>query len=103
MEGVLFRLDPGGITPLSMYGGGDVVIITHSYKFNRLKKISKKFCNLNNFYYLCTKISYMWNKLSMAEKANIIALGVKSGITDLNSIRKTYNSFATGKSKNKNQ
>lgn len=45
----------------------------------------------------------MWNKLSMAEKANIIALGVKSGITDLNSIRKTYNSFATGKSKNKSQ
>lgn len=38
----------------------------------------------------------MWNKLSMAEKANIIALGVKSGVTDLNNIRKGYNSFARG-------
>lgn len=45
----------------------------------------------------------MWNKLSMAEKANIIALGVQSGITDLNNIRSAYNSFATGKSKNKSQ
>lgn len=38
----------------------------------------------------------MWNKLSMAEKANIIALGVKSGVTNLNDIRKGYNSFARG-------
>ena len=29
----------------------------------------------------------MWDKLSMAEKAHIIALGVQSGITDLNNIR----------------
>lgn len=38
----------------------------------------------------------MWNKLSMAERANIIALGVQSGITDLNHIRSAYNSFARG-------
>ena len=38
----------------------------------------------------------MWDKLSMAEKAHIIALGVQSGITDLNSIRQRYNSFARG-------
>ena len=38
----------------------------------------------------------MWNNLSMAEKANIIALGVRSGITDLNHIRSGYNSFARG-------
>lgn len=38
----------------------------------------------------------MWNDLSMAERANIIALGVQSGVTDLNDIRKGYNSFARG-------
>ena len=38
----------------------------------------------------------MWNNLSMAEKANIITLGVSSGITNLNDIRKGYNSFARG-------
>ena len=38
----------------------------------------------------------MWNDLSMADRAHIIALGVQSGITDLNSIRKRYNSFARG-------
>lgn len=38
----------------------------------------------------------MWSDLSMAERAHIIALGVQSGITDLNSIRKRYNSFARG-------
>ena len=38
----------------------------------------------------------MWKDLSMANKANIIALGVKSGITDLNYIRKGYNSFERG-------
>ena len=38
----------------------------------------------------------MWDKLSMAEKAHIIALGVQSGITDLNNIRQRYNSFARG-------
>lgn len=38
----------------------------------------------------------MWSDLSMAERANIIALGVKSGITNLNDIRRGYNSFARG-------
>lgn len=38
----------------------------------------------------------MWSDLSMAEKANIIVLGVKSGITNLNDIRRGYNSFAKG-------
>nr|DAI45538.1 MAG TPA: hypothetical protein [Bacteriophage sp.] len=38
----------------------------------------------------------MWNDLSIAEKANIITLGVSSGITNLNDIRKGYNSFARG-------
>ena len=38
----------------------------------------------------------MWNDLSMAERANIIALGVKSGLTNLNDIRERYNSFARG-------
>lgn len=37
-----------------------------------------------------------WSDLSMAERAHIIALGVQSGITNLNDIRKGYNSFARG-------
>ena len=38
----------------------------------------------------------MWNKLSMAERAKYIQLAVSSGVTDLNNIRDTYNSFAEG-------
>nr|DAH01866.1 MAG TPA: hypothetical protein [Crassvirales sp.] len=38
----------------------------------------------------------MWDNLSMAEKANIIMLGIKSGIVDLPTIRRGYNSFARG-------
>ena len=45
----------------------------------------------------------MWDKLSMAEKAHIIALGVQSGITDLNIIRQRYNSFANEDIKNYNK
>lgn len=45
----------------------------------------------------------MWDKLSMAEKARIIALGVQSGITDLNNIRQGYNSFANEDIKNYNK
>lgn len=37
-----------------------------------------------------------WNDLSMPEKAEYIRLGVKSGITNLNSIRKIYNEYAEG-------
>lgn len=37
-----------------------------------------------------------WSDLSMTERARIIALGVQSGITNLNDIRKGYNSFARG-------
>lgn len=37
-----------------------------------------------------------WSDLSMAERARIIALGVQSGITNLNDIRNIYNSFAEG-------
>ena len=35
----------------------------------------------------------MWNDLSMAEKAKLISLGVNTGITDLNIIRKAYNNI----------
>ena len=38
----------------------------------------------------------MWNDLSMAERAKYIKLGVQSGITNLNTIRRSYNSFARG-------
>lgn len=38
----------------------------------------------------------MWDKLSMADKAKIIKLGVDSGITYLDDIRATYNKFAEG-------
>lgn len=37
-----------------------------------------------------------WSDLLMTERARIIALGVQSGITNLNDIRKGYNSFARG-------
>lgn len=36
----------------------------------------------------------MWNNLSMKDKANIIALGVKSGITNLDNIKNGYNDYA---------
>lgn len=38
----------------------------------------------------------MWSDLSMAERAKYIRLGVSTGITDLNVIRDTYNSYAGG-------
>lgn len=38
----------------------------------------------------------MWNDLSMAERAQLIAIGVQSGITDINTIRNSYNSLADG-------
>lgn len=37
-----------------------------------------------------------WNELSMAEKAKYIQLGVKHGITEVSSIRDTYNLYANG-------
>lgn len=44
----------------------------------------------------------MWNDLSMAEKAQLIAIGVQSGITDINTIRNSYNSLAEGGSTENN-
>lgn len=38
----------------------------------------------------------MWNDLSMSEKAQLIQLGVSQGITDLGTIRDTYNQYAHG-------
>lgn len=38
----------------------------------------------------------MWDKLSMYDRAKLIKLGVDSGITDLDTIKKTYNTFAEG-------
>lgn len=38
----------------------------------------------------------MWNKLSMADRASYIKLAVENGVTDLSSIRATYNSYARG-------
>lgn len=38
----------------------------------------------------------MWNKLSMADRANYIKVAVQNGVTDLDNIRETYNSFAKG-------
>lgn len=38
----------------------------------------------------------MWDKLSMSEKAQLIQLGVSNGITDLGTIRDTYNQYAQG-------
>ena len=37
-----------------------------------------------------------WDKLSMAERAKYIQLGVSNGITDLNDIRKAYNKYQDG-------
>lgn len=38
----------------------------------------------------------MWDNLSMKDKATIMGMAVKSGITDLDTIKKTYNSYADG-------
>lgn len=38
----------------------------------------------------------MWNDLSMTDRARLIAMGVQSGITDINTIRNSYNSLAEG-------
>lgn len=38
----------------------------------------------------------MWDKLSMSDRAEYIRLGVYNGITDLNTIREIYNSYANG-------
>jgi hypothetical protein len=45
----------------------------------------------------------MWNELSMADRAKYIQLGVKSGITDLSTIRKAYNAYAEGGHKESTQ
>lgn len=37
-----------------------------------------------------------WNELSMADRARYIRMGVKVGVTDLNKIRDTYNTYAYG-------
>lgn len=37
-----------------------------------------------------------WNDLSMSERAELIRLGVRSGLMDLKDIRNVYNSFAEG-------
>ena len=37
-----------------------------------------------------------WTDLSMTERARYIRMGVKAGITDLNKIRDTYNTYAYG-------
>lgn len=37
-----------------------------------------------------------WNSLSLKEKSEIMKLAIYSGVSDLNSIRKSYNSFAEG-------
>lgn len=44
----------------------------------------------------------MWNDLSMTEKAQLIAIGVQNGITDINTIRNSYNSLAEGGSTENN-
>jgi hypothetical protein len=38
----------------------------------------------------------MWNKLSMADRAKYIQLGVQSGVTNLDTIKKHYNTYAEG-------
>ena len=38
----------------------------------------------------------MWNELSLSDKARMMALAVKSGITDLSTIQSAYNKFAEG-------
>lgn len=37
-----------------------------------------------------------WNKLSMADRAKYIALGVQNGVISLNTIREAYNKYAMG-------
>ena len=46
--------------------------------------------------YLGIRIIMNWNKLSMLQKAGYIRLGVANGITNLNHIINTYNSYAEG-------
>ena len=41
-----------------------------------------------------------WDKLSMAEKAEVMKLAVESGVYDLDTIRNEYNEFAKGGKKN---
>ena len=43
-----------------------------------------------------------WNKLSMTDRAAYIKLGIDNGITDLATIRDTYNKFAEGGPKDAN-
>lgn len=43
-----------------------------------------------------------WNKLSMADRAAYIKLSIDNGITDLATIRDTYNKFAEGGPKDNN-
>lgn len=42
------------------------------------------------------KTNDRWSALSMKDRADLIKLYVESGITNINNIRKDYNSFATG-------
>lgn len=44
-----------------------------------------------------------WNKLSLAEKAEYMRLGVQNGVTSLNRIREVYNEYARGGKVNKLQ
>lgn len=43
----------------------------------------------------------MWNKLSMADRAKYIQLGIQNGVTDLSIIRNIYNTYAGGRQINK--
>lgn len=43
----------------------------------------------------------MWNKLSMADRAKYIQLGIQNGVTDLSTIRNIYNTYAGGEKINK--
>lgn len=43
-----------------------------------------------------------WNKLSMTDRAAYIKLGIDNGITDLATIRNTYNKYAEGGKKDNN-
>ena len=42
-----------------------------------------------------------WRKLSMAKRAQYIKLALENGITDLNTVRQTYNEYAQGGTVNK--
>lgn len=46
--------------------------------------------NLPLYFYI------MWNDLELSDKARMISLAVKSGITDLNTIHEVYNKFEEG-------